>query len=423
MGEQAGERWVEGHTLGRKRLFWWRVDEDGNLLVKRSGRDGRQREAVAVVRAEELRRLERWMADGQWHPLAAGPHAVGSGAEGERGLGAFLHGELGWPASATVLASHLAAALVEAEAWTWNGRKKGAAFRQAKGGEGLAARLRAGYRRLRPAPKKPRTGKPRRRGRQQPPRFSLEGKFLALSRSLRARFEECGSGGQHGPEKGRRREGAMREFLRAQLPGRYAVGRGEVVASMGEASRQADVLIYDALHTPVLVDSGGSQVLPVECVYAVVEVKPRLTPTTLRAALENVWSVKCLSRSVHLGPRGAKGDIEAPIYGAIFSLEGMDHRSLLAELRRAQDEWPVAMWVDFVCVLDQAVAWRDAAGAPTWSPEGAWATSFITALAAGPHSLLLFYLSLMRDVNAKNPRPPDLMHYAQRIDLPPPLRG
>jgi hypothetical protein len=207
----------------------------------------------------------------------------------------------------------------------------------------------------------------------------------------------------------------VREFLAEQLPGRYGVTRGEVVAMTGEVSRQMDVLVYDAATTPVLAEGDGSRVLPVESVYAAVEVKPRLTARGLRDAAANLRSVKALSRSASLGPEGAHGEVEPPVFGAVFSFQAMDHRRVLGLLEEIEGELPPPLWVDCVCVLDDAVVVREAGSEPTWSPRGAWAPSRHLAEAAGEHSLMLFFLRLLRDANAKTLRPPDLLRYAQGV--------
>jgi len=418
----GNEFWVREKTFGGgARDFWWRVDEAGNLAIRRplSAREGRRRVAVHTLSREELERLGALMGDGAWHPLASGAHAVRSGSR-PGGIAPFLHQALGWSAQATAAAGHVAVVLTKAGVWEWNGRRKDMEFRQvAPGVEKVASYF---ERRRRGAPRGP--GPPRRRserrGRAEPPRFDLAAKFRALSRALRARFEECDAGGKHHVEKGQRREGVVLEFLRGHLPPRYGVSRGEVVAATGEASRQMDALIYDAFRAPVLLESEGSRLLAAESIYAAIEVKPRLTVTELRGAVANLQSAKALSRAAVVGLGGPARQPNPPVFGVIFSFESVDRRLVAQQLRAHQEGLPPALWVDCVCVLDEAVLYRYSGAPGMWTPEAATSPTPLASVAAGHDSLLLFYLLLLQDLNAKMLRPPDLLHYAQSMGLPAP---
>ena len=224
---------------------------------------------------------------------------------------------------------------------------------------------------------------------------------------------------------GYRREGTVREFLRAQLPSRYGVTRGEVASSSGEASRQMDVLVYDAPGAPVLLESEGSRVLAAESVYAAVEVKPRLTATELRAAIANIRSLKALPRDAVLWPGGPMGGLRAPEpnpapYGAVFSFESMDPARVAAQLVEEQADVPEGLRVDCVCVLDEAVIFRSLGDPGMWQPAPWDAPATLACQAAGADSLLRFYLLVLRAVSGRRLGPPDLMHYVFGIGPRPP---
>ncbi len=98
---------------------------------------------------------------------------------------------------------------------------------------------------------------------------------------------------KHSLEKGLSNESILREILRVTLPKNYGIGKGKIVSSEGEMSRQCDIIIYDALNCPCLfTDENMNQVLPIEGIYAVVEVKTRLTKSTMRIGFEEICSVK-----------------------------------------------------------------------------------------------------------------------------------
>jgi hypothetical protein len=259
------------------------------------------------------------------------------------------------------------------------------------------------------------------------PALNLKAKFRAVSRELRARWEGARASGRHSVEKGLRTEGALREFLARLLPPQFGVSRGEVVSAAGEVSRQMDVVIYDAHHSPLLEESEASRVFPAESVYAVIEVKPELQPSFVAEVVRNIGSAKVLDRSSivaeHGGHRIGHGRRQnPPIFGAVFAFEGGDPEVLGARLHQVHARLARDVWVDCVCVLDKAVIYHFA---PSGKDEDAWAPASIgrkTLLGywdAGEDALLVFYLLLMHQLNARDLFPPDLHRYVAALgELP-----
>ena len=77
-------------------------------------------------------------------------------------------------------------------------------------------------------------------------------------------------------------EGEWRGFLEGFLPKRYAVTKGFVFDSKGSASQQIDIIVYDPLHSPLIMETGnGEKYVTAESVYAVFEVsRKRLRQTS-----------------------------------------------------------------------------------------------------------------------------------------------
>src|SRR4051794_10896156 len=98
----------------------------------------------------------------------------------------------------------------------------------------------------------------------------LQGPMEAWAERMRAQFDSIRR--KHRGELGRRREDDVRAWLREFLPARLAVDTGEIAATDGSVSPQMDLIIYDALETPLLEHSESSVVVPVEGVYGVIEV-------------------------------------------------------------------------------------------------------------------------------------------------------
>jgi hypothetical protein len=115
--------------------------------------------------------------------------------------------------------------------------------------------------------------------------------FEQLNRMLSEKVAQ-GNIIDHNLEKGLGTERAIRSLLEDFLPAKYGVAKGKVVNFAGGMSRQCDVIIYDRLNCPKLfIDENENQILPIEGVYAVIEVKTSLTKHTLTEAFENLNSV------------------------------------------------------------------------------------------------------------------------------------
>lgn len=111
----------------------------------------------------------------------------------------------------------------------------------------------------------------------------------------------------HEATRGALYEQLIRDFLSEYLPQQFYVGTGQVVGSTpspnpeGEitnVSRQTDVVIFDALHHPILLPK--YELFPIEGTLATIEVKSKLGKSELvgdkksAGALKNIASVKSL---------------------------------------------------------------------------------------------------------------------------------
>ena len=166
---------------------------------------------------------------------------------------------------------------------------------------------------------------------------------------------------KHPGLKGAGAEEILAKFLVARLPTSLGVTTGHVVDAKGNLSKQVDVIIYDALRTPVLFESAlnGWDVVPAEGVLAVIEVKMHLTASHLTGVVENCQSVLGLSRDAYIGspvPTVAaygKTWSELPIYYSVFAFEA--DNMYASELNGLLKDLPLHQRVGSVCYLDQGV--------------------------------------------------------------------
>ena len=75
--------------------------------------------------------------------------------------------------------------------------------------------------------------------------------LTAAARKLREDFREIQDCNPHAAERGSEAEEIIRQFLRERLPRRFDVGSRVIVGNDGSVSRQTDVIVYDAMNSPV----------------------------------------------------------------------------------------------------------------------------------------------------------------------------
>lgn len=130
---------------------------------------------------------------------------------------------------------------------------------------------------------------------------------------------------KHNGEAGQIAEVVLRGMLRKTLPMRFGVAKGKVTNPQGKLSRHLDIIIYDSLNFPALfIDENENQILPIESVYCVVEVKSNITKTTLTEAFDELYSVALLKDQI-IRSKNRLVDYRPPI----LSIVGLrDSRSL-----------------------------------------------------------------------------------------------
>lgn len=77
----------------------------------------------------------------------------------------------------------------------------------------------------------------------------------------------------HRGQKGSAMEQSVIKLLSDHLPARLGITEGAVAASSGYVSPQLDIIIYDASAAQILYRNGPTQIVPIEYVFAIGEVK------------------------------------------------------------------------------------------------------------------------------------------------------
>lgn len=174
--------------------------------------------------------------------------------------------------------------------------------------------------------------------------------------AIREAFDHNGLVGGEG-------EKLVSQFLRSHLPLSIGVTTGQVLDVDGNMSKQVDVIVYDAMRTPMLFagPAGDTHLVPAEGVLAVVEVKTRLTADEVRKSLANARSVKSRRRTAYF-PQAVqlvhhaygREWAEPPIHYSVFAAHSDNmYADLLNEL---QADVPPHGRIDMLCHLDRGVS-------------------------------------------------------------------
>ena len=157
-------------------------------------------------------------------------------------------------------------------------------------------------------------------------RFDLEEAFADQEKQLAATLTRGRRITDQPGIVGNATEDGWKDMLVGFLPGRYGVVSGKVIDSQGHQSEQIDLIIRDTYYSPLMFSIGDASFVPVESVYAVVEVKQTLDKGNLDYAAQKAESVRRLHRTSTLIPnqfgKAITKDLgEFPILAGILAAE------------------------------------------------------------------------------------------------------
>lgn len=101
----------------------------------------------------------------------------------------------------------------------------------------------------------------------------------------------------HSPSKGDITEEQWREFFCKYLPKRYSCDKAFIIDHKGNISDQIDIVIYDEHFSPFIFNQNSMKYIPAESVYAIFEVKPKLSKENFKYAQQKAKSVRKLLRT------------------------------------------------------------------------------------------------------------------------------
>ena len=218
---------------------------------------------------------------------------------------------------------------------------------------------------------------------------------------------------EHMGLRGTARESLLKEVISQLIPEKYRIGSGTIVDVHETQSKQQDLFIFDAFNSPVFLKMESNSVVPVESVYATVEVKSTLTRDTLRQSIENIRSVKTLEHN-ELQNSPIVFSRHNLIMGCIFSYTS---DSSIETVARNVDEIcadiPKNQQPNIVCIFDKGIivnVLKSRAGQIEIDPSENTMWGIIKN--DQETNLYLFYLLLQQHLSLAQNFPPDLMKYA-----------
>lgn len=252
---------------------------------------------------------------------------------------------------------------------------------------------------------------------------SVEKIFDGLSAKLQSEFDFLSSQITHRPSKGSAREYVLKELLRQHLPKKLAIGSGIVIATDGTISKQMDIVVYDSMNTPIMYTAGDMQIFPVECVYAVIEVKSNLNSSELKMSIANIRSVKSMPKVAYVPQQGpiisttnlhGKEMDHFPVLGFLFAYSSIKNIKIIKDrLVESDDAINVANNLDSICILNRAMItnYNPVSRLTSSTKEPDTTRVFIQT----SKSLLYFYLQLTHVLPQAKMRPVQMTKYAQHV--------
>lgn len=174
----------------------------------------------------------------------------------------------------------------------------------------------------------------------------IHAKILAgFQQQLQATYD-VSSTIRHKGERGRSREYGVARFLKENLPEAYGVGTGEVFSFNTEGiSPQCDLVVYDRMRTPIFGKDKSVQQIPIEGVFAIIEVRSIIDTAALEDARTKFAAIRALAKEAQANSASRKRDSEGPAFFLFgFKLKSTPQRCLsFLHVTRAEDTTLVAL--------------------------------------------------------------------------------
>lgn len=237
-----------------------------------------------------------------------------------------------------------------------------------------------------------------------------------MSKNLQSDYQKLSSKIEHNGLKGTIREDKLKEYLSKLFPTKYAIGNGVIVDANETQSRQQDFIIYDNFNSPKLMETESVQVIPIESVYATIEVKSTLTVDELEKSIKNIESVKKLEKTKPFSSPLIISPIIPPICMIFAYTSDTSLNNIVKKIDEFNNSIDIKNRLSIVCILDKGLifginrhGFKEIEIVPTDN------TILVTHEDKLENNLYLFYLLMMTAINNIVMPPVNLMGYAEKI--------
>jgi hypothetical protein len=187
----------------------------------------------------------------------------------------------------------------------------------------------------------------------------VAGLFKEAGNRLRADFEFIRSTNPHSGERGTEGEEVLKQFLNKHMPQRFRAASGVLIDSDNELSRQSDIIVYDALTSPVYRASERMQIVPADSAAAVMEVKSSLSKAELEDAFVKIAAAKRLKKSPVSQmdqPSTRTGLDSIATLGIVVGFDSLTSlESLAKNVEELNTKYDSSLWPDMIVVLDKGI--------------------------------------------------------------------
>ena len=121
--------------------------------------------------------------------------------------------------------------------------------------------------------------------------------FENMQQQMVAKMAFLSSLTSHPTTKGDISELGWLGMFQEYLPHRYRAEKAFVIDSQNQVSDQIDIVIFDPQYSPFIFKSEGAIYVPAESVYAVFEVKPKMSKSNILYAGEKAATVRSMHRT------------------------------------------------------------------------------------------------------------------------------
>lgn len=236
-----------------------------------------------------------------------------------------------------------------------------------------------------------------------------------IAKKLKIDFDGVTRQIKHNGVKGSAREDLLKDYLRDLLPNKYSISSGIIIDFNQNQSKQQDFIIHDAFNCPSFFKTDSNTILPIESVYATIEIKSTLNYDTLKQSIENIESVRKLHKLPNRNIISNDYNEQYPLgfvfaYSSDYSLEQIQKK--LFELNKSVDG---RHQISIVCVLDKGLifnVYKDNLTNFTIIPKND--TVLARSNSDIENSLYSFYLLMLQYLDNVYIQVPSLIEYAKK---------